>query len=85
MVWCRYSPEDGFVWARHDPILRVENAPTNGSLQDGVHLEATPLKLVIEELAHAILAHRRRGADLPSCLQLFADLFNAQIEADPLP
>jgi hypothetical protein len=85
VLWCRYTPDEGFAWARHDAILRSEDAPRDGSVLDGVHLEATPLKLVIEELAHAILAQRRRGAEMPACLHLFADLFNAQIEEDTLP
>lgn len=85
VLWCRYVPEEGFAWARHDPMLRADHAPKDGAHSDGVHLEATPLKLVIEELAHAVLAQRRKGAPLPSCLHLFADLFNAEIEADPQP
>lgn len=85
VLWCRYVPEEGFAWARHDPMLRADQAPKDGVHSDGVHLEATPLKLVIEELAHAVLAQRRKGAPLPSCLHLFADMFNAEIEADPQP
>jgi hypothetical protein len=82
---CRYHPDEGFVWAKHDLLLRADAAPRDGDVLDGVHLEGTPLKLVIEELAHAILAERRRGGKLPACLHLFADLFNAQIEEEPLP
>jgi hypothetical protein len=82
---CRYIPDEGFDWAKHDLLLRAEDAPGDGDELDGVHLETTPMKLVIEELAHAILAQRRRGCELPACLYLFADLFNAQIEEEPLP
>ncbi len=82
---CRYNPDAGFAWAKHDLLIRAEDAPRDGDTLDGVRLEVTPLKLVIEELAHAILAERRRGGNLPACLHLFADLFNAQIEEEPLP
>jgi hypothetical protein len=82
---CSYNPDEGFAWAKHDLLLRADDAPRDGDSLDGVHLEVTPLKIVIEELAHAILAERRRGGKLPACLHLFADLFNAQIEEEPLP
>ncbi|AUX46043.1 hypothetical protein SOCE26_075460 [Sorangium cellulosum] len=85
VLWCRYLPEDGIAWARHDPIVRAEEAPGPGLLIDGAHLETTPMKLVIEELCHAILAQRRKGAELPPSLQLCADLFDAHLEGDPLP
>ena len=26
VLWCRYLPEDGITWARHDPIVRAEDA-----------------------------------------------------------
>ncbi|MCK6593161.1 MAG: hypothetical protein HUU21_16215 [Polyangiaceae bacterium] len=82
---CCYNPDKGFAWARHDLLLRADDAPRDGDRLEGVYLEVTPLKLVIEELAHAILAERRRGGKLPACLHLFADLFNAQIDEEPLP
>ncbi|WP_437980827.1 hypothetical protein [Sorangium sp. So ce117] len=85
VLWCRYLPEDGIAWARHDPIVRAEDAPGPGILLDGAQLEATPIKLVIEELCHAVLAQRRKGAELPPSLQLCADLFDAHLEGDPLP
>ncbi|AGP39692.1 hypothetical protein [Sorangium cellulosum] len=85
VLWCRYLPEDGIAWARHDPIVRAEEAPGPGMVLDGAQLEATPIKLVIEELCHAILAQQRKGAELPPSLQLCADLFDAHLEGDPLP
>jgi hypothetical protein len=85
VLWCRYLPEDGIAWARHDPIVRAEDAPGPGIVLDGAQLEATPIKLVIEELCHAVLAQQRKGAELPPSLQLCADLFDAHLEGDPLP
>jgi hypothetical protein len=48
-------------------------------------LEATPLNPVIEELAHAVLAQRRRGIDMPRSLRLFAHLFDAHVEEESQP
>jgi hypothetical protein len=80
VLWCRYDPREGFVWARHDAMLRDADAPQDGSVVDGVCLEATPLKPAIEELAHAVLAQGRRGVELPAPLHLFADLFDAHVD-----
>jgi len=81
VLWCRYLPDDGFFWARHDSLLSEGDAPRSGAVVEGVSLETTPLTPVVEELAHAILAHRRRGAELPASLREFADLFDADFEA----
>lgn len=82
ILTCRYSPDDGFAWGRYEPIVADDRAPAAGIVIDGVTLEATPTKPVIEELAHAILAQRRRGEELPNALYFFADLFNAHVEGD---
>jgi hypothetical protein len=79
---CRYHPDGGFAWTRHEPILNESDAPGDGSRIDGVLLEATPLKLVVEELAHAVLAQQRGGKELPSPLRTFADLFDAKPDGD---
>jgi hypothetical protein len=84
ILTCRYSPDDGFVWARCEPIAADEHAPAPGVIIDGVALEPTPNKPVIEELARAILAQRRRGEDPPRALYFFAELFNAHVEGDTL-
>jgi hypothetical protein len=82
VLWCRFVPDAGFVWVRHDPLLRDHDAPHDGASLEGTRLETTPMKPVIEELAHAILAHRRRGAELSTALRPFADVFDAHV--DPL-
>jgi hypothetical protein len=82
VLWCRYSPHTGFDWVRVDPILREEDAPQDRSELDGVMLESTPLKLVVEELALAILAQRRRGHEIPRSMVGFANLFDAKLESD---
>jgi hypothetical protein len=85
VLWCRFVSDEGFDWVRHDPILAEQDAPRDGSLVDGVRLEVTPLTPVIEELALAVLAQRRKGLELPRSLQLFANLFDANVEEAPLP
>lgn len=72
---CGYVPGVRFEWVRHDPIVASGAAPGAGaSLADAV-LEAQPLKAVIDELAITVLAHRRAGLELPSALEVLADLF----------
>lgn len=85
VLWCRFVSDEGFVWVRHDPILSEQDAPGDGAVVDGVHLEVTPCNPVIEELALAVLAQRRRGVELPRSLHLFANLFDAVVEEEPLP
>ncbi|MCL2450149.1 MAG: hypothetical protein FWD17_14475 [Polyangiaceae bacterium] len=51
---------------------------------DGIAVEPTPLRVVIEELAHAILADRRDGRDAPAALASFAHLFAPDLR-DELP
>lgn len=81
VLWCRFVPDEGIHWARHDSLLSNANAPKPGDVVDDVTLEKTPLAAIVEELAHAILAHRRRGSELPGSLCEFADLFGTDVEA----
>jgi hypothetical protein len=74
---CAYRPGSGFEWVRHDPIVTRASAPTPGSQLDGVELEASPLKALVDELAHVVVAHTRSGKSLPEGLSCFADLFDA--------
>jgi hypothetical protein len=85
VLLCRYASDEGFAWVRHEALLDERDAPRDGAVIEGVRVEATPLTPVIEELAHAVLAHRRHGRELPRPLQLFAHLFDARVEADDAP
>jgi hypothetical protein len=81
VLWCRFVPDEGIHWARHDSLLANGHAPKHGDIVDGVMLERTPQAPIVEELAHAILAHRRRDKELPGSLREFADLFGTDVEA----
>jgi hypothetical protein len=45
-----------------------------------VTAEPTPLRVVVEELAHAILADKRGQRQTPPALATFAHLFAPQLE-----
>jgi hypothetical protein len=80
VVACRIRPHGGFEWVRRDPIVHDRDAPRTRSELEGIVLEQTPLKPVVEELAHAILAHRRSGRELPEALHVFVDLFQPDLD-----
>jgi hypothetical protein len=73
--------EQGFADVRHEPIIRATQAPSEGDSIDATELEAVPVEVVVEELAHAVVAHRRRGGVLPPPLVRFADLFTPRPES----
>ncbi|HLV68059.1 MAG TPA: hypothetical protein VKY73_19710 [Polyangiaceae bacterium] len=72
---CAYRADTGFDWVRHEPIVDRRCVPKHGERLDGVGLESTPIKPLVDELAYAVLAHRRAGRELPEALRVFADLF----------
>jgi hypothetical protein len=76
---CRYTPSGGFLTVRHDP-LRHAGDLTPVCDVDGVLVEPTPLRVVIEELAHAVLADRRRQQATPPALASFAHLFGPDLD-----
>lgn len=80
VLTCVLEGDAGFRDVRHDPIRRAAEAPKAGDMLDGAELEARPLEVVIEDLAHAVVAHRRKGAQLPPPLVRFADLFTPRPE-----
>jgi hypothetical protein len=76
---CSYRPDRGFFWVRHDPIVRHSQVASEGDVLEGVVLEGTPLKSLIDDLALAVLAQRRAGREIPEALRAFADLFGAGV------
>jgi hypothetical protein len=70
---CRIRPEDGFVWARRDPIIHDRDAlRTRSELEESCSADSAGPS---SRLAHAVLAHRRSGRDMPESLRVFVDLF----------
>ncbi len=78
---CALDAERGFADVRHDPIGLSEKAPRPGDVVEGVELEAVPVEPLIEELAHAVVAHRRRNDEVPAALARFVDLFTPRPES----
>ncbi len=76
---CRYTPAGGFVAVSHDPLRHASDL---GAVRDveGVAVEPTPLRIVVEELAHAVLADKREHRTTPSALAAFAHLFVPHLE-----
>jgi len=76
---CRYTPHGGFLDLRHDPLRHAADLPRVRDV-DGVVVEPTPLRIVVEELAHAILADRRAQRESPQALASFAHLFGPDFD-----
>lgn len=74
---------NGFAWVRHDPIVDVHRAPRTGESLEGARLEASPMKTTIDELASAILAHRRSKRPMPEALAVIEHLFDPADHASP--
>ena len=74
---CGYRVEGGIEWVRHDPIVDCGSTPRAGHDLEGAKLEGVSVKALIDELAHAVVAHTRNGRDLPDSLRTFAHLFTA--------
>lgn len=72
---CGHHAQRGFDWVRHDPIVDRMKAPKAGSEIEGVYTETAPLGSVVDELAHAVLAHQRAGRSLPEALRVLSDIF----------
>lgn len=81
VLTCVLQGEAGFKDVRHDPIQRAAEAPKEGDVIEDVELEARPMEVVIEELAHVVVAHKRNGGKLPPALIRFADLFTPRPES----
>lgn len=74
LLFCRYDQDEGVREARHRWLTHV-NDVTIWESELGVNLSDAPLSLVVEELAHAIVADRRAGRKAPSALVRCMDLF----------
>jgi hypothetical protein len=76
---CRYTPAGGFVAVQHDPLRNAGDLEPMRDVE-GVAVEPTPLRVVVEELAHAILADKREQRTTPAALASFAHLFAPHLD-----
>jgi len=79
VLQCRYTPTGGFVAVRHEPLRHMGEFRLVRDV-DGVPVEPTPLRVVVEELAHAILADKREHRTTPAAVASFAHLFGPTLE-----
>jgi hypothetical protein len=78
---CRYTPHGGFSAVRHEPLRHLDDVAFESTREiDGVAVEETPLRVVVEELAHAVLADRRARREAPPALTHFAHLFGPHLD-----
>jgi hypothetical protein len=84
VLQCRYTPAGGFVAVRHEPLRHTEDVGVVRDV-DGVAVEPTPLRVVVEELAHAVLADKREHRVTPAAVASFAHLFGPTLEDDAEP
>jgi hypothetical protein len=76
---CRYTPAGGFVTVRHDPLTHADAVKSLETFE-GIALERTPLRIVVEELAYAVLADKREQRETPAALASFVDLFAPDLD-----
>ena len=79
LLVCRFVKDRGFDWVRQDPFVSAAEAPAAGGEIDGVVLYVSSTEAVVDELAHAVLAHRRMGRTLPKLLCACSDLFTPRL------
>jgi hypothetical protein len=74
ILFCRYDPDVGVREAWHK-WLAHKNDVTKLVEEAGVAMTERPLPLVVEDLAHAVVADRRAGRAAPPSLVRYMDLF----------
>jgi hypothetical protein len=78
LLICRYQPDVGVTSALRGPLLRASEVWGEGCAVHeiaGVELSEAPFAYVIEGLAHALVADRRRGRPPPEPLRTYDFLF----------
>jgi len=84
LLVCRYRPDRGVFSAHHEPFRHADQVAScvDSALEQSISLEPAPLRDVIEELAHAVVADRREGRVAPDTLTRFSHLFGPDLEED---
>lgn len=83
ILCCRYDPDVGIREAWHKWLTHVTDVQTCAA-EIGVAMTPGSLALVVEELAHAVVADRRGGRSAPPSLVRYIDLFAPDL-AHPAP
>lgn len=79
VLFCQYTPAGGVIAVSHDPLRHATDLVPIRDV-DGVPVEPTPLGVVVEELAHAIVADKREQRQTPPALASVAHLFGPEFE-----
>jgi hypothetical protein len=74
LLVCRYDQDRGIFDAKHDWLVHAD-AVRVSAREAGVPMSDVPLPMVVEELAHAVVADRRAGRPAPAALMVYIDLF----------
>jgi hypothetical protein len=81
LLACAYDVHEGIAFAKHEPLCHRDQVATRAqSLLGDVTLTPAVLPDVVEELAHAVVADKRRGRDAPSAVVRFTHLFGPDID-----
>jgi hypothetical protein len=70
-----YRPSEGFSWVRHEPIVLVTTYPKAGDILEGAQLGEVSMRSLLDDLALAVLAHKRSGRAIAEPLRMLVDLF----------
>jgi hypothetical protein len=81
---CRYDPDGGVRSAHHEPFRHASQVASavESALEETILLTPAPLRDVVDDLAHAVVADRREGRTPPEALARFSHLFNPTLEED---
>jgi hypothetical protein len=80
VLLCRYDLAGGIESVRALPLRRKESALAAARTElPGVALERVPMRDVVEDLAHAIVADRRAGRAPSPTLARYIDLFAPEL------
>lgn len=74
LLECRYDPEAGVLDAAHDPLVHQREVELRLSRKKPA-LRERPLREIVEELAHAVVADGRARRATPAALVRYIDLF----------
>ena len=78
---CCYVRGRGFDTVHQEIIIRDGDAPQAGDVVSGVRLLAASPHALVDEVAHAVVAHGRAARQLPRPLRGWADLFSPRCSA----